>query len=337
MKHLLHILEGRLQTLPVRMAVQLPAGQQLGARDAAVTLRFRDRMALVALASGEIGKVGAAIVEGKVALEDRVKLAEVRSPVRGTVNTLMANTVGGVVQPGKDILDIVPLDDTLLMEVQINPRDIGFLHFGRLRPLHTNLVIFAFGGCALMGTSFYVVQRTCHTRLFSDALAAFVFWGWQLVIVLAAITLPLGFTQGKEYAELEWPIDILIALVWVAYAIVFFGTIWKRKVSHIYVANWFFLAFIGLIFGNQGFPAWLHQAAALGFKNRLPACCFAFQTQGAHCINRFLKLAGNGPQPDQPVQGFFLLTFACILNFKMRGPDSLMRLLCSVFAFPGAG
>ncbi len=122
--------------------------------------------------------------------------------------------------------------------------NIGFLHFGRLRPLHTNAVIFAFGGCALMGTSFYVVQRTCHTRIFSDALAAFVFWGWQLVIVLAAITLPLGFTQGKEYAELEWPIDILIAAVWVSYAIVFFGTIFKRKVSHIYVANWFYGGFI---------------------------------------------------------------------------------------------
>ncbi len=122
--------------------------------------------------------------------------------------------------------------------------NVGFLHFGRLRPLHTNAVIFAFGGCALMGSSLYVVQRTCHTRLFSDALASFVFWGWQLVIVLAAITLPLGLTQGKEYAELEWPIDILIAVVWVAYAVVFFGTIVKRKVTHIYVANWFYGGFI---------------------------------------------------------------------------------------------
>jgi cytochrome c oxidase cbb3-type subunit 1 len=122
--------------------------------------------------------------------------------------------------------------------------NIGFLHFGRLRPLHTNAVIFAFGGCALMGTSYYVVQRTCHARLFCDKLAAFTFWGWQLVIVLAAITLPLGMTQGKEYAELEWPIDILIAAVWVAYAVVFFGTIFKRKVSHIYVANWFYGGFI---------------------------------------------------------------------------------------------
>ncbi len=122
--------------------------------------------------------------------------------------------------------------------------NLPWLHFGRLRPLHTNAVIFAFGGCALMATSFYVVQRTCKTRLFSDGLAAFVFWGWQAVIVAAAITLPLGLTTSKEYAELEWPIDILIALVWVAYAVVFFGTIIKRKTPHIYVANWFYGAFI---------------------------------------------------------------------------------------------
>ncbi|MFZ2973852.1 cytochrome-c oxidase, cbb3-type subunit I [Ferribacterium limneticum] len=122
--------------------------------------------------------------------------------------------------------------------------NIGFLHFGRLRPLHTNAVIFAFGGCALFATSYWCVQRTGHTRLWGGPLIPFTFWGWQLVILLAAITLPLGFTQGKEYAELEWPIDILITLVWVSYAIVFFGTIGKRTVSHIYVANWFFGAMI---------------------------------------------------------------------------------------------
>jgi cytochrome c oxidase cbb3-type subunit 1 len=105
-------------------------------------------------------------------------------------------------------------------------------------------VIFAFGGSALFATSYYVVQRTCQTRLFSDKLAAFTFWGWQLVIVLAAITLPLGITQSKEYAELEWPIDILITIVWVSYGIVFFGTLAKRKTPHIYVANWFYAAFI---------------------------------------------------------------------------------------------
>ena len=122
--------------------------------------------------------------------------------------------------------------------------DIPWLTYGRLRPLHTNAVIFAFGGSALFTTSYYVVQRTCHVRLICRRLAAFTFWGWQAVIVLAAITLPLGITQGKEYAELEWPIDILIALVWVAYAFVFIGTIAIRRVRHIYVANWFFAAFI---------------------------------------------------------------------------------------------
>ncbi len=118
--------------------------------------------------------------------------------------------------------------------------NIGFLHFGRLRPLHTNAVIFAFGGCALFATSYWCVQRTSHVRLWGGPLIPFTFWGWQVVILLAAITLPLGITTGKEYAELEWPIDILITLVWVSYAIVFFGTIAVRKVSHIYVANWFF-------------------------------------------------------------------------------------------------
>ena len=125
-------------------------------------------------------------------------------------------------------------------ELNIGP----WLHFGRLRPLHTNAVIFAFGGCALFATSYYVVQRTSHARIFCDKLAAFTFWGWQLIILLAAVSLPLGFTTGKEYAELEWPIDILIAVVWVSYAIVFFGTIAKRTVQHIYVANWFYGAFI---------------------------------------------------------------------------------------------
>ncbi|MDX1454383.1 MAG: cytochrome-c oxidase, cbb3-type subunit I [Gammaproteobacteria bacterium] len=122
--------------------------------------------------------------------------------------------------------------------------DIPWLTYSRLRPLHTNAVIFAFGGCGLFAASLHTVQRTCGVRLFGDKLAATTFWGWQLVIVAAAITLPLGITQGKEYAELEWPIDLLITVVWVIYGIVFFGTIMKRKVKHIYVANWFFAAYI---------------------------------------------------------------------------------------------
>ena len=122
--------------------------------------------------------------------------------------------------------------------------DTPWLSFGRLRPLHTNAVVFGFGGSALFATSYYVVQRTCHTRLFAPALAQFTFIGWMLVIASAVVTLPLGFTSSKEYAELEWPIDLLITVVWVAYAVVFFGTIAKRRVKHIYVANWFFGSFI---------------------------------------------------------------------------------------------
>ncbi|MBQ0934793.1 cytochrome-c oxidase, cbb3-type subunit I [Ideonella paludis] len=121
---------------------------------------------------------------------------------------------------------------------------IPYLTYGRLRPLHTNAVIFAFGGCVLFATSYHVVQRTCQTRLFAPGLAMFTFLGWNLVILLAVITLPLGMTSGKEYAELEWPIDLLIAVVWVSYAVVFFGTVGTRKIRHIYVANWFFGAFI---------------------------------------------------------------------------------------------
>ena len=121
---------------------------------------------------------------------------------------------------------------------------IPWLSYGRLRPLHTNAVIFAFGGCALFATSYHVVQRTCQTRLFMPKLAMFTFIGWNVVILAAVITLPLGMTQAKEYAELEWPIDLLIAVVWISYAVVFFGTIGQRKIRHIYVANWFFGAYI---------------------------------------------------------------------------------------------
>lgn len=122
--------------------------------------------------------------------------------------------------------------------------DTPWLTYSRLRPLHTNAVIFAFGTSALFASSYYVAQRTCQTRLFGGWLVPFTFWGWQAIIVAAAISLPLGYTTSKEYAELEWPIDIAITVVWVSYAIVFFGTLIKRKTTHIYVANWFFGGFI---------------------------------------------------------------------------------------------
>ena len=137
---------------------------------------------------------------------------------------------------------------------------LEWLSFGRLRPLHTNAVIFAFAGNAIFTGIYYSTQRLLKTRMFSDGLSSFHFWGWQAIIVAAAITLPLGFTQAKEYAELEWPIDIAIAVVWVAFAVNFFGTIARRRERHIYVAIWFYIASIVTvavlhIFNNLSVPA----------------------------------------------------------------------------------
>jgi cytochrome c oxidase cbb3-type subunit 1 len=125
--------------------------------------------------------------------------------------------------------------------------EAGWLNFGRVRPLHTSGVIFAFGGNALIATSFYVVQRTCRARLAGGIWPWFVFWGYQLFLVVAATGYLAGITQSKEYAEPEWYADLWLTIVWVAYLLVFLGTIWKRKEPHIYVANWFYLAFIATI------------------------------------------------------------------------------------------
>jgi len=120
--------------------------------------------------------------------------------------------------------------------------EIPWLTYGRLRPLHTNAVIFAFAGNAIFAGIYYSSQRLLKARMFSDKLSAVHFWGWQLIIVLAAVTLPLGITTSKEYAELEWPIDILIAVVWLVFAANLFGTIFKRRERHLYVAIWFYIA-----------------------------------------------------------------------------------------------
>ncbi len=158
--------------------------------------------------------------------------------------------------------------------------NLGFEYttFGRLRPLHTSAVIFAFGGTALISTSFYIVQRTCRARLALPGLARFVFWGYQLFIVLAATGYILGVTQGKEYAEPEWYVDLWLTLVWVAYLAVFVATIMKRTEPHIYVANWFFLSFIITVamlhlvnnvnlpvspFGSASYPLWAGVQGAL--------------------------------------------------------------------------
>ncbi|MDP2785957.1 MAG: cytochrome-c oxidase, cbb3-type subunit I [Sulfurimicrobium sp.] len=213
-----------------------------------------------------------------------------------------------------------------------------WLTYGRLRPLHTNAVIFAFGGCGLFATSYYIVQRTCHTRLFAGGLAAFTFWGWQLVILLAAITLPLGFTSAKEYAELEWPIDILITVVWVAYAIVFFGTVMKRKTSHVYVANWFFGAFIITIallhiVNNAELPVSLmgmkSYSAYAGVQDAMIQWWYGHNAVGFFLTTAFLGMMYYfiPKQAGRPVYSYRLSVvhfWALIFTYMWAGPHHLM-------------
>jgi len=210
-----------------------------------------------------------------------------------------------------------------------------WLTYGRLRPLHTNAVIFAFGGSALFATSYYVVQRTCHARLFSEGLAAFTFWGWQAVIVLAAVTLPLGFTAGKEYAELEWPIDILITLVWVAYAIVFFGTIAKRKTPHIYVANWFFGAYILTIallhvVNSAAIPVslWKSYSAYAGVQDAMVQWWYGHNAVGFFLTAGFLGMMYYfiPKQAGRPIYSYRLSVvhfWALIFTYMWAGPHHL--------------
>ena len=146
------------------------------------------------------------------------------------------------------VFGIVGMLVGVILAVQLAwwPANMGlpWTTFGRLRPLHTNAVIFAFTGNALFAGIYYSMQRLLKVRMWSDALSAFHFWGWQAIIVSAAITLPLGMSQSKEYAELIWPIDLAIAVVWVAFAVNFFGTIFTRKVKHLYVALWFYMSMV---------------------------------------------------------------------------------------------
>ncbi|HLR77471.1 MAG TPA: cbb3-type cytochrome c oxidase subunit I, partial [Burkholderiaceae bacterium] len=207
--------------------------------------------------------------------------------------------------------------------------------YGRLRPLHTNAVIFAFGGSALFATSYYVVQRTCQVRLFSDKLAAFTFWGWQAVIVAAVITLPLGYTSTKEYAELEWPIDILIALVWIAYAVVFFGTLAKRRVKHIYVANWFYGSFIVTIavlhiFNNIQMPfSWLKSYSAYsGVQDAMVQWWYGHNAVGFFLTTSFLGMMYYfvPKQAERPVYSYRLSIvhfWVLAFTYMWAGPHHL--------------
>ena len=207
--------------------------------------------------------------------------------------------------------------------------------FGRLRPLHTNAVIFAFGGSALFASSYYVVQRTCQTRLFAGKLASFTFWGWQAVIVAAAISLPLGYTSGKEYAELEWPIDILIAIVWISYAIVFFGTIAKRKIKHIYVANWFYGSFIITvallhIVNSAAIPAGFMKSysAYAGVQDAMVQWWYGHNAVGFFLTTGFLGMMYYfvPKQAERPVYSYSLSIvhfWALIFTYMWAGPHHL--------------
>ncbi len=213
--------------------------------------------------------------------------------------------------------------------------DIAWLSFGRLRPLHTNAVVFAFGGCALFSTSYYVVQRTCHVRLAFDKLAAFTFWGWQLVIVSAVVTLPMGITSSKEYAELEWPIDILLTLVWVAYAVVFFGTLTRRRIKHIYVANWFFGAFILTvavlhIFNSLAIPVSLTKSYSVyaGVQDAMVQWWYGHNAVGFFLTAGFLGIMYYfiPKQVNQPVYSYRLSVvhfWAILFTYIWAGPHHL--------------
>ncbi len=212
---------------------------------------------------------------------------------------------------------------------------IAWLSYGRLRPLHTNAVIFAFGGCALFATSYYVVQRTSHVRLFCGPLAAFTFWGWQAVIVLAAITLPLGITSSKEYAELEWPIDVLITLVWVSYAVVFFGTLAKRRIKHIYVANWFYGSFILTVallhlVNSAAMPVtfWKSYSVYAGVQDAMVQWWYGHNAVGFFLTAGFLGMMYYfvPKQADRPVYSYRLSVvhfWALIFTYMWAGPHHL--------------
>src|SRR5215218_5466509 len=234
---------------------------------------------------------------------------------------------------------VVGMSVGVLIAAQLTWPELNFgipwLSYGRLRPLHTNAVIFAFGGCGLFAASYYCVQRTCHARLFGGWLASFTFWGWQAVIVAAAISLPLGYTQGKEYAELEWPIDLLIAVVWISYAVVFFGTLARRRVSHIYVANWFFGAFILTvallhIVNSAAVPVsfWKSYSAYAGVQDAMVQWWYGHNAVGFFLTAGFLGMMYYfiPKQAGRPIYSYRLSVvhfWALIFTYMWAGPHHL--------------
>ncbi|MBL9066800.1 MAG: cytochrome-c oxidase, cbb3-type subunit I [Sphingopyxis sp.] len=215
--------------------------------------------------------------------------------------------------------------------------NLEYTTFGRLRPLHTSAVIFAFGGNALIATSFYVVQRTCRARLAFPKLARFVFWGYQLFIVLAATGYLMGVTAAKEYAEPEWYVDLWLTIVWVAYLAVFVGTIVKRREPHIYVANWFYLSFIITIamlhiVNNLSMPASLlgskSYAAFSGVQDALTQWWYGHNAVGFFLTAGFLAMMYYfvPKQAERPVYSYRLSIihfWSLIFLYIWAGPHHL--------------
>jgi len=215
--------------------------------------------------------------------------------------------------------------------------NLEFTTFGRLRPLHTSAVIFAFGGNALIATSFYVVQRTCRARLAFPALARFVFWGYQLFIVLAATGYLMGVTEAKEYAEPEWYVDLWLTIVWLAYLAVFVGTIVRRREPHIYVANWFYLSFIITIamlhvVNNLSLPATIFgsksYAAFAGVQDALTQWWYGHNAVGFFLTAGFLAMMYYfvPKQAERPVYSYRLSIihfWSLIFLYIWAGPHHL--------------
>ncbi|MGN7930236.1 cytochrome-c oxidase, cbb3-type subunit I [Sphingopyxis sp. 22461] len=215
--------------------------------------------------------------------------------------------------------------------------NLEYTTFGRLRPLHTSAVIFAFGGNALIATSFYVVQRTCRARLAFPTLARFVFWGYQLFIVLAATGYLMGVTEAREYAEPEWYVDLWLTIVWVAYLVVFTGTIVKRREPHIYVANWFYLSFIVTIamlhiVNNLSVPASIFgsksYAAFAGVQDALTQWWYGHNAVGFFLTAGFLAMMYYfvPKQAERPVYSYRLSIihfWSLIFLYIWAGPHHL--------------
>ncbi len=215
--------------------------------------------------------------------------------------------------------------------------NLEYTTFGRLRPLHTSAVIFAFGGNALIATSFYVVQRTCRARLAFPNLARFVFWGYQLFIVLAATGYLMGVTEAKEYAEPEWYVDLWLTIVWVAYLAVFVGTIVRRREPHIYVANWFYLSFIITIamlhiVNNLSMPASIFgsksYAAFAGVQDALTQWWYGHNAVGFFLTAGFLAMMYYfvPKQAERPVYSYRLSIihfWSLIFLYIWAGPHHL--------------